>query len=194
MTDTVIEQRDEQVAEAIVSGRSLQVVRKEFGLSAAELDIVLEKLWPIDTQARLRIVKRDVASMCASCKAARAALHSAIASSASVRTSRDTRCSPRSTRASRCQSRGREWRDGRKSRSRHRPGCTRSPLEWRKRRECRCRSAGANAKGLREVEPSGPLGTPPGGHIQFKSSAESRAIANILRSRLPLWEKFSPLQ
>jgi hypothetical protein len=63
MTDTVIEQRDEQVAEAIVSGRSLQVVRKEFGLSAAELDIVLEKLWPIDTQARLRIVKRDVGKL-----------------------------------------------------------------------------------------------------------------------------------
>src|SRR5499427_6727437 len=63
MTDTVFEQRDEQVAEAIVSGRSLQVVRKEFGLSAAELDIVLEKLWPIDTQARLRIVKRDVGKL-----------------------------------------------------------------------------------------------------------------------------------
>ena len=63
MTDTVIEQRDEQVAEAIVSGRSLQVVRKEFGLSTAELDIVLEKLWPIDTQARLRIVKRDVGKL-----------------------------------------------------------------------------------------------------------------------------------
>src|SRR5215471_11580437 len=63
MTDTVIEQRDEQVAEAIVSGRSLHVVRKEFGLSTAELDIVLEKLWPIDTQARLRIVKRDVGKL-----------------------------------------------------------------------------------------------------------------------------------
>src|SRR5262249_61008282 len=63
MTDTVIEPRDEQVAEAIVSGRSLQVVRKEFGLSTAELDIVLEKLWPIDTQARLRIVKRDVGKL-----------------------------------------------------------------------------------------------------------------------------------
>ena len=63
MTDAVIEQRDEQVAEAIVSGRSLQVVRKEFGLSTAELDIVLEKLWPIDTQARLRIVKRDVGKL-----------------------------------------------------------------------------------------------------------------------------------
>ena len=35
------EQRDEQVADAIVSGRSLRAVRKEFGLSQAEIDAAL---------------------------------------------------------------------------------------------------------------------------------------------------------
>src|SRR5262249_37272999 len=60
MVDTAIEQRDEHVAQAIVSGQSLRMVRKEFGLSIAELDAVLERLWPIDAQARLRLIKRDV--------------------------------------------------------------------------------------------------------------------------------------
>jgi len=53
-------ERDEQIAEAITSGRSLQAVRKEFGLSTAEIDAVLEWSWPIDTAARVRVIKRDV--------------------------------------------------------------------------------------------------------------------------------------
>ena len=63
MTDITIERdeaKDEQVAEAIVSGRSLRAVRKEFGLSQAEIDSVLERLWPVDTEARIRMIKRDV--------------------------------------------------------------------------------------------------------------------------------------
>ena len=61
MTDTAIGQRDEQVAEAIVSGgRSLRLVQKQFGLSAGELDAVLERLWPVDAAARIRMIKRDV--------------------------------------------------------------------------------------------------------------------------------------
>src|SRR5215472_13567733 len=59
MTDTALE-RDEAVAEAITSGRSLQAVRRELSLSAAELDAALERLWPIDTAARVRVIKRDV--------------------------------------------------------------------------------------------------------------------------------------
>src|SRR5262249_34140405 len=54
------DERDEQVAEAIVSGKSLRVVRREFGLSQAEIDSVLERLWPVDTEARIRMIKRDV--------------------------------------------------------------------------------------------------------------------------------------
>src|SRR5215831_17464728 len=60
MTDTAIEPRDEQVAEALVAGRSVRVVQKEFGLTIAELDAALERLWPIDTAARVRVIKRDV--------------------------------------------------------------------------------------------------------------------------------------
>ena len=54
------EQRDEQVADAIVSGRSLRAVRKEFGLSQAEIDAALERLWPIDTASRLQMIKADL--------------------------------------------------------------------------------------------------------------------------------------
>jgi len=59
MTETEIEQRDELVAEAITSGRSLRAVRKEFGLSVAELDAALERCWPIDLAARLRMIRTD---------------------------------------------------------------------------------------------------------------------------------------
>ena len=63
MTDTTIEHdeaKDEQVAEAIINGRSLQAVRKEFSLSEGELDAVLERLWPVSTSARIRMIKRDI--------------------------------------------------------------------------------------------------------------------------------------
>ena len=59
MTDTAIE-RDEQVAEALVAGQSVRVVQKQFGLTTAELDAALDRLWPIDTAARVRVIKRDV--------------------------------------------------------------------------------------------------------------------------------------
>ena len=63
MAGAELEQRDEQIAEAIEAGRSLRAVRKEFSLSAAELDAALEKLWPIDQQARLRLIKRDIGKL-----------------------------------------------------------------------------------------------------------------------------------
>ena len=63
MTDMAIEERDDAIAEAIVSGRSLRSVRKEFGLGAAELDATLERLWPVDTAARLRMIKADVGKL-----------------------------------------------------------------------------------------------------------------------------------
>lgn len=46
---TAIEQRDEVIAEAILSGRSLRSIRKEFSLSTDEIDAVLDRLWPIDS-------------------------------------------------------------------------------------------------------------------------------------------------
>src|SRR5215470_1763076 len=61
MSDTAaIGERDEAVAEAITNGRSLQLVRKEFSLTEAELDAVLERLWPVSTEARIRMIKHDV--------------------------------------------------------------------------------------------------------------------------------------
>src|SRR5262249_26028143 len=54
------EQRDEAIADAIVSGRSLRAVRREFGLSQAEIDAALERLWPIDTASRLQMIKADL--------------------------------------------------------------------------------------------------------------------------------------
>jgi len=57
---TAIEQRDEAVAEAIVGGRSLRSVRKEFRLTEAEIDAALERLWPIDTASCLQMIKADL--------------------------------------------------------------------------------------------------------------------------------------
>jgi len=69
MTDTAIgtaigqEQCDDAIAEALTAGRSLRAVRKEFGLSTAELDGALERLWPIDAVARLRMIKSDLGKL-----------------------------------------------------------------------------------------------------------------------------------
>jgi hypothetical protein len=57
------EQRDEAIAEALTAGRSLRAVRKEFGLSAAELDGALERVFPIDIAARLRMIKTDLGKL-----------------------------------------------------------------------------------------------------------------------------------
>jgi hypothetical protein len=63
VTDTALEERDEAVAEAITSGRSLRSVRKQFGLSTTELDSALERLWPIDLQSRIRMIKGDLGKL-----------------------------------------------------------------------------------------------------------------------------------
>jgi hypothetical protein len=60
VNDTAIQERDEAVAEALVAGQSVRVVQKQFGLTTAELDAALERLWPIDSAARVRVIKRDV--------------------------------------------------------------------------------------------------------------------------------------
>src|SRR5262249_57259946 len=55
MTGTEIERRDEAVAEAITSGRSLPAVRKEVGLTISALHALLEKMCPDDTSGRERM-------------------------------------------------------------------------------------------------------------------------------------------
>jgi hypothetical protein len=62
------DERDEQVAEAITSGRSLRAVRKEFGLSQVEIDSVLERLWPIHTAARITMIKHDLSILTRLCE------------------------------------------------------------------------------------------------------------------------------
>jgi len=57
------DERDEQIAEAITSGRSLRAVRREFGLSQAEIDSVLERLWPIHLESRIRMIKHDLGKL-----------------------------------------------------------------------------------------------------------------------------------
>lgn len=57
------EQRDEAIAEALTAGRSMRAVRKEFGISTAELDGTLERLWPIDVASRIRMVKGDLGKL-----------------------------------------------------------------------------------------------------------------------------------
>src|SRR5215813_7631900 len=61
MTDTAaIEQRDEQIVGALVAGRSVRVVQKEFSLTVAELDAALERCFPLDNAARLRMIRGDL--------------------------------------------------------------------------------------------------------------------------------------
>jgi len=69
MTGTAIgtasgqEQYDEAIAEALTAGRSLRAVKREFGLSTDEIDAVLERLWPIDLQSRMRMIKSDLGKL-----------------------------------------------------------------------------------------------------------------------------------
>src|SRR5262249_38071222 len=64
MTDTaVIEQRDEQIVEALVAGRSVRVVQREFSLTFTELDQALERCFPLDTAARLRTIRGDLSRL-----------------------------------------------------------------------------------------------------------------------------------
>src|SRR5262249_31011091 len=69
MTGTAIgtaigqEQCDEAIAEALTAGRSLRAVRKEVGLSTAELDSALERLGAICGVGRVRVIKRDLGKL-----------------------------------------------------------------------------------------------------------------------------------
>jgi len=65
MTDAVLDRGDavEAVAQAILDGKSLRLVRRELSLTEGELDAVLEKLWPLDQAARLRAIRGDLARL-----------------------------------------------------------------------------------------------------------------------------------
>lgn len=61
MTDTEVETRDDLVLEALASGQSLRKVRRQFALSEREFDSLLERLYPLSTEARLRTIRGDLA-------------------------------------------------------------------------------------------------------------------------------------
>jgi hypothetical protein len=64
MTDAVaIEQRDDAIVGALVAGRSVRVVQREFGLTVVELDQALERCFPLDTAARLRTIRGDLSRL-----------------------------------------------------------------------------------------------------------------------------------
>src|SRR5215831_2300904 len=64
MTNTAgIEQRDEAIVGALVAGRSVRVVQREFSLTVIELDQALERCFPLDTAARLRTIRADLGKL-----------------------------------------------------------------------------------------------------------------------------------
>src|SRR5215472_12151410 len=61
MTDiATIEQRDEAIVGALVAGRSVRVIQREFSLTVVELDQALERCFPLDVSARLRTIRGDL--------------------------------------------------------------------------------------------------------------------------------------
>jgi len=63
MSDTALIDRDEAVATAITDGRSLRRIQRDFSLTEAELDAALEKSWPVNNDARIRMIKHDLARL-----------------------------------------------------------------------------------------------------------------------------------
>ena len=73
MTDTtVIEQRDEAdlverrneaVVTALLTGRTVGQVRKQFGLSLDALDAIVARTWPLDSRSRIRMIMTDLGKL-----------------------------------------------------------------------------------------------------------------------------------
>ena len=64
MTDiAAIEQRDEAIVGALVAGRSVRAIQREFSLTVTELDQALERCFPLDNAARLRTIRGDLSRL-----------------------------------------------------------------------------------------------------------------------------------
>src|SRR5262245_46832196 len=59
MSEVLTERDDEAIVAALLNGKTLRQVRREFSLSEAEIDRALERVWPLDNAARLRMVRLD---------------------------------------------------------------------------------------------------------------------------------------
>jgi len=57
------EEREEAVVAALLSGRTVRSVRKEFGLSLDEIDVIIARTWPVDSRARIRMIMCDVGKL-----------------------------------------------------------------------------------------------------------------------------------
>jgi hypothetical protein len=68
VTDTALEereadlpeQREEAVVTALLSGRTVRSVRKEFNLTLDEIDAIIARTWPVDNRARVRMIMMDL--------------------------------------------------------------------------------------------------------------------------------------
>jgi|SRR5262249_47710615 len=69
MTDTALEQRDdadlpeqceEAVVTALLAGRTVRAVRKEFNLTLDQIDAIIARTWPVDNRARVRMIMQDL--------------------------------------------------------------------------------------------------------------------------------------
>ena len=56
----LLEQREEAVVTALLAGRTVRSVRKEFGLSIDEIDAIIARTWPVDNRARVRMIMQDL--------------------------------------------------------------------------------------------------------------------------------------
>jgi len=69
MTDTAIEQRDadlpeeEAVVTALLAGRTVNSVRKQFNLTIDDIDRIIARAWPVDQRARVRMIMTDLGKL-----------------------------------------------------------------------------------------------------------------------------------
>jgi len=71
MTDTAIErdqadlpeEREDAVIAALLGGRTVRAVRKDFNLTLDEIDAIILRTWPVDSRARLRMIMTDLGKL-----------------------------------------------------------------------------------------------------------------------------------
>jgi hypothetical protein len=59
MTELLTQRDDEAIVAALLNGKTLRQVRREFNLTELEIDRVLDRIFPLDTAARLRMMRLD---------------------------------------------------------------------------------------------------------------------------------------
>jgi len=61
--ETLPEQCEEAVATALLSGRSVNTVRREFNLTLDQIDRIIARTWPVDQRARVRMIMTDLGKL-----------------------------------------------------------------------------------------------------------------------------------